>query len=358
MRPRPLYAIAEAQVWSVPQRPAPTILGVDDHPMNLELLADYLEGTGCVFRTASDGEAALDAIDRSRPDLVLLDVVMPGMDGIEVCRRIKADVANRLLPVVLVTSLTSLDDRVRGLEAGADDFLSKPIDRHELMARVLTLIRVKEVYDQLDDAEHVMAAFARVVEARDGATEAHVERVARLARALGEACGLRGTELDLTYFGGVVHDIGKVGVPDSVLLKEGPLGPEELRVMRRHVSIGVDIARELRSATSVIPIIKHHHERFDGTGYPDGLAGSEIPRVAMIIAICDAYDAMTSDRPYRSAMSASTAIAELRHGSGTQWEPELVGLFLSRVMQEPAGPEVASGPALPAPADTRTPAAR
>ena len=335
------------QSAGVLDRVAATILAVDDHPVNLELLREYLAGTGCRFITAEDGEAALAAIERYQPDLVLLDIVMPRLDGIEVCRRIKANPISRLLPVVLVTSLSSVEDRVRGLEAGADDFLTKPIDRDELMARVVTLIRAKEIYDKLDDAEHIMAAFARVVEAKDGGTEAHVERVARTARALGEAAGLSEAELDLAYFGGVVHDIGKVGVPDAVLLKPGPLDPEETLVMRRHVMVGVEIARQLRSAASVIPIIRHHHERFDGTGYPDGLMGPAIPRTAMIVSICDAYDAMTSDRPYRAAMSSAVAVAELKRGAGAQWDPDLVSLFVTHLMRES-----------PAPADTHTQAAR
>jgi putative two-component system response regulator len=319
------------------QEPPPLVLGVDDEEANLELLDAFLVGTGCAFTSARNGVEALRAIAERRPDLVLLDVVMPGLDGFEVCRRIKSDPANRLLPVVLVTSLSSVADRVEALDAGADDFLTKPIDRNELMARVLTLIRTKEVHEHLDDAEHVMSAFAKIVEAKDGATEAHVERVARAARALGEAAGLSGASLDSLYFGGIVHDIGKVGVPDAVLMKRGPLDAAETAMMRHHVSIGVDIARELRSAVSVVPIIRHHHERFDGTGYPDGLAGSHIPQVAMIVAICDAYDAMTSDRPYRSAMTSDHAIAELRSGSGTQWDPDLVGLFLGRVLDREPG---------------------
>jgi putative two-component system response regulator len=312
----------------------PLILGVDDEEANIELLAAFLSGTGCEFTAARSGTEALAAIAERRPDLVLLDVVMPAPDGFEVCRRIKADPAYRLLPVVLVTSLTSVDDRVRALNVGADDFLAKPIDRNELMARVLTLIRTKEVYDHLDDAEHVMAAFAKVVEAKDGGTEAHVERVARGARALGQAAALSSATLDSLYFGGMVHDIGKIGVPDAVLLKPGPLDSCEVAMMRRHVPIGVDIARELRSATGVLPIIRHHHERFDGTGYPDGLRGSEIPQVAMIVSICDAYDAMTSHRPYRAALPSAYAVSELRRGSGTQWDPELVRLFLGQVMKE------------------------
>lgn len=325
---------------------APRVLAVDDHAVNLELLAEYFAGTGCDFFVAHDGATALELVARERPDLVLLDVVMPRLDGIEVCRRIKADPANRLLPVVLVTSLSSVQDRVRGLEAGADDFLTKPLDRRELMARVLTLIRAKEMYDKLDDAEHVMAAFARVVEARDGGTEAHVERVARSARALAEAAGLSAVELDLVYFGGVVHDIGKVGIPDAVLLKPGSLTLEETTVMRRHVAVGVEIALRLRSAAGVVPIIKHHHERFDGCGYPDKLAGAGIPRVAMIVSVCDAYDAMTSDRPYRKSMSPDAAIQELRCGAGSQWDPGLVDLFLTAVMKKPFSAPSASSRSL------------
>ncbi|HEV2139639.1 MAG TPA: HD domain-containing phosphohydrolase [Candidatus Dormibacteraeota bacterium] len=317
------------------RRALPMVLAVDDHPMNLELLREYLAGTESDLLVAEDGVTALEIVDRERPDLVLLDVVMPRLDGIEVCRRIKADPANRLVPVVLVTSLNTVEDRVRALEAGADDYLTKPVDRRELMARVLTLIRTKELYDRLDDAEHVMAAFARLVEAKDGGTQAHVERVARSARALAEAAGLEAAETEIVYFGGIVHDIGKVGVPDAVLLKPGPLTGVETEVMRRHVIIGVEIALKLKSAKGLVPIIRHHHERFDGAGYPDSLAGPAIPPAAMIVSICDAYDAMTSDRPYRPAMRSDQAVAELRNGSGSQWDPRLVDLFLGRVMQEP-----------------------
>ncbi len=325
-------------------RKPPLVLAVDDQEINLELLDAYLAGTGCELVLARDGMEALHVIAARRPDLVLLDVVMPGLNGFEVCRRIKSDASNRLLPVVLITSLNTVEDRVRALRVGADDFLAKPIDRNELMARVLTLVRTKEINDKLDDAEHVMAAFAKVVEAKDSGTEAHVERVARSARALGEAAGLASEALDSLYFGGIVHDIGKVGVPDAVLLKRGPLLPHEIEVMRRHVTVGVEIARQLRSAANVVPIIGHHHERFDGGGYPDGLSGAEIPVVAMIVSICDAYDAMTSDRPYRSAMQSSGAVSELRAGAGTQWDPELVGLFMAFVLQEPRPPVTADQP--------------
>jgi len=315
----------------VRKRP-PRILAVDDQPLNLELLGAYLSGVDCELTIARDGFEALAQIALRQPDLVLLDVVMPGIDGFEVCRRIKADPANRLLPIVLVTSLSDVDSRVRGLEVGADDILAKPIDRNELMARVLTLIKTKEIVDHLDDAEHVMLAFAKAVEAKDCGTEAHVERVARGARALGDAAGLTGADLDSLYFGGVVHDVGKIGVPDAILLKPGPLSAAETERMRRHVLIGVDIAQPLRSAAAVVPIIRNHHEHFDGRGYPDGLRGADIPLAARIVAVCDAYDAMISDRPYRAAMPSTAAAAALHAGAGTQWDPKLVKLFMTTVL--------------------------
>jgi len=319
------------------RRRPPRILAVDDQPLNLELLGAYLSGVDCELTIARDGFQALAQIAARQPDLVLLDVVMPGIDGFEVCRRIKADPANRLLPIVLVTSLSDVDNRVRGLEVGADDILAKPIDRNELMVRVLTLIRTKEIVDNLDNAEHVMLAFAKAVEAKDCGTEAHVERVARGSRALGDAAGLRGADLDSLYFGGVVHDVGKIGVPDAVLLKPGPLTAAEMELMRRHVLIGVDIALPLRSAASVVPIIRHHHEHFDGSGYPDGLRGEDIPLVARIVAVCDSYDAMISDRPYRAAMSSNSAAGALLASAGTQWDPKLVKLFITTVLHNPWG---------------------
>ena len=320
------------------RRRPPRILAIDDQPINLELLGAYLSGVDCELTIARNGYEALNQIARQQPDLVLLDVVMPGLDGFEVCRRIKADPANRLIPVVLVTSLSDLDNRVRGLEVGADDILAKPIDRNELMARVLTLIRTKEIVDRLDNAEHIMLAFAKAVEAKDNGTEAHVERVARGARALGEAAGFSGSDLESLYFGGLVHDVGKIGVPDAILLKTGPLSLDETERMRRHVLIGEHIAQPLRSAASVVPIIRSHHERFDGCGYPDGLKGTAIPLAARIVAICDAYDAMISDRPYRAAMSSSSAAGVLQAGAGAQWDPQLVRLFMATVLHQRPAP--------------------
>ena len=306
----------------------PVVLAVDDSPLNLELLVTYLQDVDCDVVVAGSGKDALEMAANVLPDLVLLDVMMPGMDGYEVCRRLKANPTTRLVPVVLVTALERVDDRVRGLEAGADDFMSKPIDRMELLARVRSLFRSNELQDQLDDAERVTFALARAVAAKDGGTEAHIERVGEASQALGKAAGLTGDVLYQLYLGGIIHDIGKIGIPDAILSKPGTLEPWEVEIMRRHVTIGVEIAAGLHSAADVIPIIQHHHEWFDGSGYPNHLAGARIPLVARIVAICDAYDAMISDRPYRRGITPATARSILRQGAGSQWDPSLVRLFL------------------------------
>ena len=309
----------------------PRILVVDDDPNILRLMETFLEDVDCDVAIAGDGEAALQQVEDSAPDLVLLDYQMPGMDGFEVCRRIKADPRTRLVPVVMVTANTDTTHRVAALEAGADDFLGKPVEIAELTARVRSLIKLKRVYDRLDDTERVIFALARAVEAKDVHTEAHTERVAKTARMLGSYLGLGEDDLDDLYRGGMVHDIGKIGIPDAILLKPGPLDASEWRVMKRHPVIGEEIAKPLRSAQELLKIIRHHHENFDGTGYPDGLARDEIPLLARIVTVCDGYDALTSARPYRTGMTPDVAIAILRDGAGTQWDPELVPLFIERI---------------------------
>ena len=306
----------------------PVVLAVDDRELNLELVQAYLAEVDCEVVTAENGHDAIAVLKRQRIDLVLLDVMMPGIDGFEVCRRIKADPLTRLLPVVLVTALNQVPDRVRGLEVGADDFIAKPVDRFELVARVRSLLRVKSLYDRLDDAQRVMLSLARAVEAKDAHTESHTERVGQAARALGEAAGISGEALEDLYLGGVVHDIGKIGVPDAVLGKPGPLTEEETAVMRQHVLLGEQIVRPLRSAAGLIPIVRHHHERYDGGGYPDGLQGEAIPLPARIVAICDAFDAMVTQRPYRPALGEEHALQALEEGAGGQWDPALVELFV------------------------------
>lgn len=309
----------------------PVVLAVDDGAANRELIAAYLSGIDCEVRLAEDGRTALDIIETDPPDLVLLDVQMPGVDGYEVCRRIKSMPRGRLLPVVMITALNHSSDRIAALEAGADDFMSKPVERAELVARVRSALRLKALYNTLNSAEQVIFSLAAAVEAKDAFTERHTQRVGESARHLGRRIGLPEYSLDALYRGGIIHDIGKIGVPDAILLKPGPLNEVETTRMREHVSIGEAIVRPLQSAASLLPIIRHHHEWYDGRGYPDGLRGRQIPRLARIVSLCDAFDALVNDRPYRVRHTTEEAVAVLRTGAGTQWDPEMVEILTSEV---------------------------
>jgi len=291
---------------------------VDDGAANRELIRSYLGQIDCDVREAEDGPAALAQIEISAPDLVLLDVRMPKMDGYEVCRRIKAMPHGRLLPVVMITGLSQTTHRIMALEA-------------ELIARVRSALRLKELYNSLDGAEHVIFSLATAVEAKDAFTERHTQRVGESARFLGQCLGLSDSMLDTLYRGGMIHDIGKIGVSDSILHKPGPLDSIEVPQMQAHVAIGESIVRPLRSTSGLLPIIRHHHERFDGLGYPDGLRGREIPRAARIVSVCDAFDALVNDRPYRVRRSTEEALEVLRAGAGSQWDPEAVALLASEL---------------------------
>jgi putative two-component system response regulator len=209
--------------------------------------------------------------------------------------------------------------------------MSKPVERMELVARVRSALRLKSVYDRLDSAEQVIFSLAAAVEAKDSYTERHTNRVAETARFLGTRLGLPEDDLDALYRGGIIHDIGKIGVPDGVLLKPGPLDSDELVLMRAHPEIGERIIRPLRSGSDLRPIVRHHHEAYDGHGYPDGLRGGSIPLLARIVAVCDAFDALTNDRPYRPRLSAQEAIAILNGGAGRQWDPQLVSLLTGEI---------------------------
>ena len=253
------------------------VLVVDDEPGNIVLVSRLLNGLGYDVTTATNGEAALEAVRRARPDVILLDVNMPLIDGFEVCRRLKNEASTRLIPIVLMTGLASVEDRVRSIEVGADDFLTKPFVAAELSARVRSLTRLKRYTDELDSAEGVIVSLALTIEARDPYTQGHCERLAGYATALGASLGLGSDEQLALHRGGFLHDVGKIGIPDAVLLKPGPLDPDELAVMQQHAVIGDNLCRELRLLEEVRPIVRHHHERLDGTGYPDRLSGDRIP---------------------------------------------------------------------------------
>ncbi len=305
------------------------VLVVDDSPTNRELVRRLLEGNGYVVETATDGESALASIRREAPDVILLDVIMPGLSGFEVCHRVKQDPTTRLIPVVLLTGLSEQQDRIAGIDAGADDFLSKPFDPSELTARVRSLIRMKRYTDDLDSAEAVVLSLARTIEAQDKCTKGHCERLAYYATTLGTHVGLGAEEIEALQRGGVLHDLGKIGVPDSVLLKGGPLTPDERAIIEQHPAIGDTLCGQLRALQRVRPIVRHHHERLDGSGYPDGLRGDAIPLLAQIISIADIYDALTTDRPYRQALSRERAFDELKAEVRRGWRrADLVQEFI------------------------------
>jgi len=316
------------------------VLVVDDVAENCELLAAYLDGVDCEIVTAGSGAEALAAL-KSRPvDLVLLDVEMPGMNGIEVCRQIKMADDTRLVPVVMVTAYSALDDRVRALEAGADDFLAKPVEQTELVARVKSLLRVRGLNQSLMQTEEVVFALARALELKDEFAGEHSQRVADYAKRLAVAAGLDQETVAATYFAGRVHDIGKIGVPDAILNKKEALEEEQLAVMRQVPVIGAEICSPIKSSAGLPEIIRHQKERVDGTGFPDGLRGDQISTSAKILAICDAFDSMVSgERAERPQMAVERARAVLMRQSGHAFDTDLVKLFFDTVVSpsEPIG---------------------
>ena len=298
------------ETCSQPQRRS-RVLVVDDHESIRMLFQRLLTVDGHEVFSAEDGSAALEAVARHHPDVILLDVAMPAIDGLEVCRRLKGDPATRLTPVVLVTGQAGLSDRLRGLEAGADEILEKPVHPNELRARVRSLLRVKYLVDALDSAEAAFMALALTIEARDPMTNGHCERLAHYAVRLGRALGLGDDDLDALHRGAYLHDVGKVGIPDHVLLKEGPLTREEFDLMKRHPVIGDNLCAPLQSLKRVRPIVRSHHERLDGSGYPDGLKGDAVPLLAQIVGVVDVFDALTSRRPYRGPLTPQEAARHL-----------------------------------------------
>lgn len=306
-----------------------TILIADDHESSLSALEGLLALEGFEVVTAPDGEEALSAFHRGQPDLLLLDVKMPRMSGFEVCRRIKNDADTRLIPIILITAMTATEDRLAGIQAGADDFLTKPVDREQLIARVKSLLKQKAYTDELERAEAVLFALARSIEGKDPHTEGHCERLAEMSGWLGEFLGLDGPQVQALRRAGVVHDIGKVAVPDHVLLKPGPLTKKERALVERHPVVGEGICAPLKSFQLVLPIIRHHHEKLNGTGYPDRLKGDAIPVTARVLQIVDVYDALITARPYKEAMRPAEALAvmeeEVRRG---WWDPEVFAVFV------------------------------
>jgi putative two-component system response regulator len=308
------------------------VLVVDDDPAVAALFDRLLAAAGYTVTVSVDGASAFAAITRTQPDVILLDVVLPDLDGFELCRRLKNDVSTRLTPVVLVTALNDRQTRIKGREAGADDFLTKPVDTEELLARVCSLVRLKRYTDDLDSAASIIMTLAVMIEARDGYTEGHCHRMANYAIALGRHIGLGAEDLQALHRGGFLHDIGMLTIPDGVLRKAGPLEPEEFDLIKSHPVVGERLCGTLRSLQSVRSIVRHHHERLNGSGYPDGLSGDAIPVLAQIIGVVDVYDAVTTQRPYQRAQSMDEAVGVLRHQVSLGWRrPDLVETFAAIV---------------------------
>jgi len=309
-------------------RRTPLILVVDDNLLNAQLLRELLIGRGyrvVALQTAEDAEAE---IRRELPDLILLDVIMPGKSGYELCRELKEDSKTRLIPIVMITGLSDRQDRIAGIEAGADDFLIKPINPEELFARVKSLLKLKEFTDELETAESVLCTLGLSVEARDPYTGDHCKRLAQNAADVGRHLGLDEDCIVALQRGGYLHDLGKIKVPDDILKKGKYLTPAEWEIMKQHPVWGEEICRPLKSLRLVLPIIRHHHEHSDGSGYPDGLRQGEIPLLPRILQVADIYDALRTERPYKPALTHERSALTMRdEAKAGLWDQELVAEF-------------------------------
>lgn len=314
----------------------PKILVVDDEEIVVELHKKLLQKKGYDVVVARNGLEALEKVEREEPDLILTDVFMPEMDGLQLCEKLKTNEKTNLIPVVMLTAADDFDHRIRGIETGADDYLAKPVRTRELYARVRSLLRIKNLTDSLESAETVIFSLANAIEAKDYYTRGHIDRVSALAVGLGQYMGVTKEDLNSLKKGGALHDIGKIGVRDTILVKPARLTPEEFEEIKRHPQIGEKICRPLHSLEPVLPIIKHHHEKHDGSGYPSGLAGAEIPLLARIMSIVDVYDAFTSRRSYRDAMTYEQTMRILeKETESEKFDPDLFEQFRELVESRP-----------------------
>jgi putative two-component system response regulator len=317
------------------RRRPPRILVVDDQPSIAGLMSQLLTMRGYDVVTAANAEQAEAEVRRQLPDLILSDVMMPGKSGYDFCRGLKENPATRLIPFVLITGLTDSSDKVRGIESGADDFLNKPVLAEELIARVKSLLRLKEFTDELENADSVLCTLGLIVEGRDPYTEGHCERLSVRAADLGRHLGLDEDSLVALKRGGYLHDLGKIAVPDEILKKGSDLTPAEWVVMKLHPITGENICRPLHSLRLVLPIIRHHHEHTDGSGYPDGLMGPEIPALPRILQVVDVYDALRTARSYKPALTHEQAAQTMREEAARGlWDAELVAEYFSMLEQQ------------------------
>jgi putative two-component system response regulator len=345
MQPSWRYALLTIEMGPIlPERPlnhiplrqrSPRILVIDDKLETLLLLQELLSSRGYEVLSSTEPQEAKDLVHSEKPDLVLMDVIMPGVSGYDLCRELKNDSQTRLIPIVMITGLSDRDDRVRGIEAGADDFLSKPLYPEELFARVKSLLKLKDFTDELENAEAVLLALALGIEARDPYTGNHCERLARYAVDLGCHIGLNDENIVALKRGGYLHDLGKVSIPDDILKKGTHLTAAEWEIMKQHPIIGETICRPLRSFRNVLPIIRHHHEHWNGSGYPDRLAGTDIPLLARVLQIVDVYDALRTTRPYKPALGHDEAEQTMmREAAAGFWDPQLTPEFFAMLRKK------------------------
>ncbi|HMD33598.1 MAG TPA: HD domain-containing phosphohydrolase [Vicinamibacterales bacterium] len=307
-----------------------SILIADDDPISARYLKRLLTREGHTVSVVTTAAEALELCRTRPPDIVVIDLLTPGGEGFEVCRRLKQQPHTRFVPVVIVTADVDRANRLEGINAGADEFLCKPFDSAELHARIQSLVKLKRQTDELESAEAVLLGLGATIEARDPCTKGHCQRLATYATGLGRSLGLDDTDLAALARGGFLHDIGKIAVPDRVLLKEGALDREESEVMREHPIVGDALCAGLRSLQKVRPIVRHHHERLDGTGYPDGLRNSAVPLLAQVVSVVDIFDALTTQRPYRQAMPRQQAFEVLSDEAKKGWRDRaLVDAFVS-----------------------------
>jgi len=304
------------------------ILVVEDNGSTARLLEQLLAAEGHQVAMASDGLEALGEIARCPPDLILLDLDLPGLNGYEICRRIKENPATRWIPIIILTGQAASEFKLHCWELGADDFLPKPFQCLEVVARCRSLLRVKRLVYELDSAEAVVFAFARAVEAKSPYTHGHSERVRDYALLLATHIGIPADQNTSLSKGALLHDIGKISVPDAILNKPGPLTPEEFEVVKQHTVLGAHIVEPLRSIRSVIPLVRSHHERCDGKGYPDRLRAEVLPPEVRVLSVADVYDSLVTARPYRGAIPHARCLEMLlEDAAGGGLDPELVKHF-------------------------------
>lgn len=314
-----------------------TILVVDSQEINRRLLRGIFKTTPYKILEARRASEATALLESEKIDLVILDLMLPEMSGPELCRWMKARRATQLIPVLMITNIQGVENEIVGISSGADEFLIKPLHPAVVRTRVRAMLRNKTLIDSLEEAETILLALAQTVEHRDKYTGKHCQRLAVASVMLGEALGLGGQDLTALYRGGYLHDIGKIAIPDAILFKQGALTAEEWEIMRSHPVRGEEICRPMQSLAPVLPIIRSHHERWDGSGYPDGLAGEDIPLLARILQVADIYDALTTERPYKPALTPEESFAVMEEEVRRGWrDPELVPLFASTIQTNPS----------------------